>query len=96
MPRIIWTDPASQDVLRAFLFLEEIDADAAAKAVQTIVAGAGGLRRFPHIGRPAEDLEPEQKELLIPFGTAGYVLLYECAGQDIHVLAVRHQKEAGY
>ena len=78
------------------MFLEEIDADAAAKAVQTLVAGAGVLRRFPHIGRPSGDLEPEQKELLIPFGTAGYVLLYELAGEDIHVLAVRHQKEAGY
>lgn len=37
------------------------------------------LERFPQAGRPAEDLEPEHRELLIPFGGAGYVLLYHFA-----------------
>jgi toxin ParE1/3/4 len=42
------------------------------------------------------DLEAEHRELLIPFGAAGYVLLYRVDGDDVLVLAVRHQKEVGY
>jgi hypothetical protein len=41
-------------------------------------------------------LDPEHRELLIPFGVTGYVLVYEVYAERILVLAVRHQKEAGY
>ena len=96
MPHIVWTDTASQGLLKAFLFLDELDAEAAEKAVQTVLAGTKILGQFPHAGRPAIDLEPEHKELLIPFGSAGYVVLYEVAGETVYILAVRHQKEVGY
>lgn len=96
MPRIIWTDPASGGLLKAFLFLEKIDADVAEKAVAVIVQGAKILEQFPNAGRPAADLEPEHKELLIPFGAAGYLLLYELEGDTAYILAVKHQKEVGY
>jgi plasmid stabilization system protein ParE len=37
------------------------------------------------------------RELLIPFGRAGYVALYEIDGKDtVTVLAVRHQREDDY
>lgn len=96
MSRVIWTDAASRGLLKAFLFLDELDADAAEKAVQTVLAGTKILGKFPNAGRPAGDLEPEQKELLIPFGSAGYIVLYEVEGETVYILAVRHQKEAGY
>jgi hypothetical protein len=44
----------------------------------------------------AEDLEPEHRELLIPFGASGYVIFYETLDNDVCILAVKHQKEAGY
>jgi len=47
-------------------------------------------------GRPADDLDPEHRELLIPFGASGYVIVYEVYADSVLVLAVRHQKEAGY
>ncbi len=96
MSRVVWTSGAAEDLLKRIAFLEEIDADAAIKAADAIIKGAGILRRFPNAGRPAEDLEPEQKELIVPFGSAGYVLLYEIEGQEVNILALRHQKEAGY
>ena len=37
------------------------------------------------------------RELLIPFGSAGYVALFEIEGGDlVTVLAVRHQREDDY
>ena len=96
MSRLIWTKSASDGLLKVFLFLNEKDADAAAKAVETIVESAGILRKFPNAGRPADDLDPEHRELLIPFGASGYIIVYEVYADSVLVLAVRHQKEAGY
>lgn len=38
------------------------------------------------------------RELLIPFGKSGYVALYrhEPDKDVVHILAFRHQREAGY
>ena len=48
------------------------------------------------MGRPAEELEPEFREWLIDFGESGYIVLYRFEGQNAVILAIRHQKEAGY
>ncbi|WP_260424698.1 type II toxin-antitoxin system RelE/ParE family toxin [Desulfovibrio sp. OH1186_COT-070] len=66
------------------MFLEKLDADAAKKAVQTILAGTKILEKFPNAGRLANDPEPEQKELPIPFGSSGYVVLYEVEGESVY------------
>ena len=50
----------------------------------------------PGIGRPAEEMEPEYREWPISFGDSGYVALYRLEGQTAVILAVRHQREAGY
>ncbi len=40
---------------------------------------------------------PAQRELIIPFGAAGYVALYEIVSvSKVVVLAVRHQREEDY
>lgn len=40
---------------------------------------------------------PAQRELIIPFGNAGYVALYEIvSASKVVVLAVRHQREEDY
>lgn len=41
-------------------------------------------------------MEPEYREWPIDFGSAGYVILYRLDGEAVVVLAIRHQKEAGY
>jgi len=40
--------------------------------------------------------KPDHRELLIPFGGSGYALFYEVIGGNVLILAVKHQKEAGY
>lgn len=96
MPRLIWTPPALADVQRLYLFLALKDADAAQRAVKAIRAGAEILVHQPHIGRPVEDMELEFREWLIDFGNSDYDALYHFDGENIAILAVRHQKEAGY
>lgn len=96
MSRVIWTPEALADLERSYLFLLEKDAEAAVKALESIDNGSLILERFPEAGRPALDLEPEHRELLIPFGVSGYLLLYRIENSLVYILAVRHQKEAGY
>ena len=95
---VVWSPWALECVQRLYTFLAEKDSDAAKTAAALILKHAELLERFPQAGRPAEDLEPEHRELLIPFGGAGYVLLYHFAesGKAVTVLAIKHQKEAGY
>lgn len=97
MPYIVsWTENAGQGLERAYLFLVEKSEDAAVAAIKAIREKALLLEQFPNAGRPAENFEPEYRELLIPFGGAGYVLVYEVIGDNVYILALKHQKEAGY
>jgi plasmid stabilization system protein ParE len=41
-------------------------------------------------------MEPEYREWLTDFGGSGYVALYHHEERAAVILAVRHQKEAGY
>jgi toxin ParE1/3/4 len=97
MPYVVWwTDNAIEGLVRVQAFLAAIDPDVAQLALDAIEAGADILEQFPNSGRPADDLEPNHRELLIPFGDSGYALFYEVAGDSVFILAVKHQKEAGY
>ena len=95
MPRLIWSPPALLDVQRAYRFLAEKNTDAAKRVVKTIRSSIKIIAKHPEIGRPAEELEPKCRELLIDFGDSGYVVLYHYSGDLITVLALRHQKETG-
>jgi plasmid stabilization system protein ParE len=64
--------------------------------VKAIREGVKVLALQPAIGRAGEDMEPEFREWLIDFGDSGYTALYRCAGETAVILAVRHQREAGY
>lgn len=96
MPRLIWSPPALLDVQRIYRFLAEKNIDAAKRAVKVIREGVKIIAQQPGIGRPTEDMEPEYRECLIDFGDSGYVALYRYSGQAAVIVAVRHQKEAGY
>jgi plasmid stabilization system protein ParE len=96
MPRLTWSPAALRDVQRLYQFLSEKDAGAARRAVKVIREGVKIIARQPGIGRPAEDMEPEYREWMIDFGATGYVALYRCDDSTAVILAVRHQREAGY
>lgn len=97
MPRLILTERAVADVERCRLFLSARDEAASARAAASIAAALRKLTEAPVIGRPLRT-HPPFRELVIPFGTTGYVALYVHAVADdaVVILALRHQREAGY
>ncbi len=97
MPQIIITEGAALGLERCRLFLSGKNPQAAIRAGQSIKQQFTLLETEPDIGRPFDDL-PELCELIIPFGDSGYVALYrhDVIDNTIHILAFRHQKEAGY
>jgi len=96
VPRLIWSPPALQDVKRLYRFLAGKNLDAAKRAVKVIRKGVSVIAGQPGIGRPIDDMDPEYREWLIDYGNSGYVVLYRCGVKNTVILAVRHQKEAGY
>ncbi|MCA3903935.1 type II toxin-antitoxin system RelE/ParE family toxin [Vibrio vulnificus] len=96
MPHLIWSPSALSDVQRLYRFLARKDKEAARYAIKTIRVGVKILARQPEVGRPVEDMDPVFREWLIDFGSSGYIALYRFDGETATILAVRHQKEAGY
>lgn len=95
MATILYGARALADLDRVFDFLAEHDLDMAREAATAIVRAVTILEYHPYIGRPVRG---RLRELVISFGRTGYVALYRVSpGRDrIEILAVRHQREAGY
>ncbi|CAN7272764.1 type II toxin-antitoxin system RelE/ParE family toxin [Trinickia sp. LjRoot230] len=70
--------------------------DAARRAGEAIRRGVHTLGTHPRMGRLVEDLPDQCREWPIDFGDSGYVVRYRLDGDTVTILAVRHQKEAGY
>lgn len=95
MARLIYSEVALADFERLTDFLLECDQAAAQGTVQLIEEAVQVLRNHPLIGRP---VEAGLRELVISRGRTGYVALYsfEPADDAVLLLAIRHQREAGY
>lgn len=72
------------------------DLELAERALDAITAAVESLKRSPFIYRKAGD-DPFLRELIIPFGSRGYVALFEIEdAATVTILAVRHQLEDDY
>ena len=94
-----FTKEAERDLLRLIDFLIVQDLSAARKAQAAIIEAVKFLTIFPFSCRKAEGSTGNSfvRELLIPFGIAGYVALFEIDDANtVTVLAVRHQREDDY
>ena len=96
--RVRLTPEAVEDLKRLQAFLIDKDLAAAARAVTAIETAFGLLECSPFSCRKAWPGDrPLLRELLIPFGNAGYVALFEIdAPRHVSILAVRHQREEDY
>jgi len=97
--RVRFTEEAKEDLDRLYEFLLESDLGAADEALTALEDGLAMLRRFPFACRKAVDGKygPLLRELLVPFGKTGYVVLFEISGREtVTILAVRHQRESDY
>jgi plasmid stabilization system protein ParE len=96
MRQLIWSPQALLDVQRLYRFLAPKNQDAAKRAVATIRQGVKVLSLQPGVGRPVADMDDEFRDWIIDFGDSGYVARYRLEARYVIILAVRHQKEAGF
>lgn len=96
MSQVIFAPAAIRDLERLREFLRPKNPTAAERAAQAIIQGVQALGELPRIGRPIEDMPEEFRDWLIDFGDSGYVARYRIDGDTVVVLAIRHQKEAGF
>jgi plasmid stabilization system protein ParE len=72
------------------------DLEKAERALAAIISSVATLARSPFIYRKA-GASPFLRELVIPFGSSGYVALFEIDdASTVTILAVRHQLEDDY
>jgi plasmid stabilization system protein ParE len=89
---------AQEDLQRLEDFLVEMalehgDFDLPGRAVEAIRNEMRILETNPYTCRMAHD-NPLERELIIPFGAAGYVALFEIISDvEVAVSALRHQRE---
>ena len=99
---VLYSDSARADLIRLFDFLLDQaktseDFESAQVAIDVLRDTVErSLSRAPFVYRKAGN-SPFLRELVIPFGGAGYVALYEIKdASHVMVLAVRHQLEDDY
>ena len=101
--RVRLTREAQADLERLFDFVLERelereggDLGLAEQALDAIRAGLATLQTSPFTCRKAGS-SPFLRELIVPFGRAGYVALFEIDNPStVTILAVRHQLEDDY
>ena len=96
--RVRLTPEAVEDLKRLQAFLIEQDLSAAERALDAIETAFELLEHSPFSCRKAWPGDrPLLRELIIPFGNAGYVAFFEIDDpRRISILAVRHQREEDY
>ncbi len=98
---VVFAEAARADLERLHEYLLSLaetveELDLADRAVDEIeLACKVQLARTPHLFRKA-GTSLTRRELVITFGAAGYVALYEISLGSVFVLAVRHQLEGDY
>jgi plasmid stabilization system protein ParE len=96
MPQVIFARAALRDIERLRAFLQPKNPLAARRAGEAIFQGVRVLGAHPRMGRTVENLPESYREWLIEFGDTGYTVRYRIEEGVITILAIRHQKEAGY
>lgn len=95
MARVEVTERALGDLERLFDFIAEEDPTRARKQLLSVRRAFELLADHPLLGREAEE---GRRELILSRGRYGYVAKYRWrpAEDVVLILAVRHQREAGY
>lgn len=98
--RVRFTPEAVDDLIRLYEFVlnrDSGDFNLAERALQAIREGVRTLASSPFSCRRAKNGDPFLRELIISFGAAGYVALFEIENSNtVTILAVRHQRESDY
>ena len=92
-----YTKNAREDIKTLYKFLLNQDVEAAKRAFGAISKITEFLQEFPFSCRKVDEQNPFLREVIIPFGSSGYVALFEIENSNtVTILAVRHQREIDY
>lgn len=95
--KIQWTLKSREDLRRHYAYLLDFDEDIAAHAYAAITKSVTLLEMFPFSCRKAKGDDAFLRELVVPFGSSGYIVLFRVDdGKTVTVAAVRHQREDDY
>lgn len=102
--RVVLADEAADDLLRIEDFIIERELASATPDLDVVrrlrdaVGHALRLLEFsPYSCRKAaRAVNDKQRELIIPFGSAGLIAAFEVRGEIVRIGAVRHQLEQDY
>jgi plasmid stabilization system protein ParE len=85
-----WTRRALADLGRFYEFLEPVNPQPAARAVQVLVAAPTRLLKHPRLGERQEEFDPREVRRIL----AGHnEIRYEIQGSTIYVLRFWHTRE---
>lgn len=92
---IVFDEGALEDLERIFDFTRDLDLEWALSQIRRVRRAVEILDEHPLIGRRVSG---ELRELVISSGKTGFVALYQYEELDdlVRILAVRHQREAGF
>ena len=92
-----YTKGAREDIKQLYQFLPDQDINAAKHALSGIGKITEFLQDFPFSCRKADEQNPFLREVIIPFGSSGYVALFEIENNNtVTILVARHQREDDY
>ena len=93
---ILFAEEALADLERILEFNLERDPPSALDHIDKVRSAVLLLDAHPEIGRPVRG--SSMRELVISYGSTGYIALYEHAPAEglVRIAAIRHQREAGY
>ena len=95
--KVRYTASARKDLVRLLAFVAAHDLASARTARSAITDAVRLLEQFPYSCRTAGNGDPFLRELVVPFGHAGFVVLYRIEDDNvISILAARHQREEDY
>jgi plasmid stabilization system protein ParE len=101
--QVVFSPAAAEDLERLFdcALQRELESETGGleipeRALQSIKNGIAFLQSFPFACRKSGS-SPFVREMVIPFGSAGYVALFDIVdSQTVVIGAVRHQREDDY
>jgi plasmid stabilization system protein ParE len=95
--RLLYTPDFYEDLDRIAEFLIIRDPGLAERAIVAVQKALITLRDFPLRARRASREDPTLRELIVPFGSSGYVVLFRVYDSEtLVIIAIRHQREETY